>query len=153
MRRLTILLGMACSVSAMDPLATGAFARSHLERPPGKRPPEKLQSPSSSMAVTVQIISGNPVGYPNWLGPCEPNPLVSSSLIRYSCARSGNVAVKVYSVTGRKVATLVNRFHDPGTYSLWWDGTGDQGRLPSGVYLYRMVAGSSVKARRFVLLR
>ena len=153
MRRWTILLGLVCALGAVGPFATGAFATPPMDRTPGKRPPAKLKSPTSSMAVTVQIVSGNPVSYSSWLGPCTPNPLVSSSLIRYSCARPGNVAVNVYSVIGRKVATLVNRFHDPGTYSLWWDGTGDQGRLPSGVYLYRMVAGSFVKTRRFVLLR
>ena len=154
MRRLLILLWVLGSFSVTSTLATEVFARPP-ERPPVKPPKPKPLSQSTGLAVTVQVIPSAPINYATWLGPGEPNPFDSSTIIRYSCAKPGIVTVRVYSIQGRLVATLVNRFHSAGTYSLWWDGRGGggQGRLASGVYLCRMIAGTYAQSRRLVLVR
>ncbi len=60
----------------------------------------------------------------------------------------------VYDLVGQKAATLAQGRREAGTYSLTWDGRDDDGRdLASGVYLYRLQAGSQVETRKLLLLR
>ena len=150
-RRMILLLGVLGAASVAGTWAGEAFAKPPI-RPPVIHPKKAVPSQSAGLAVTVQVISSPPVTYANWLGPNAPNPFNGATIIRYNCAKPGNVSLKVYSIQGREVATLVNRFHNPGTYTLWCDGRGDHGRIASGVYLYRMVAASFVQSRRFILL-
>jgi len=50
---------------------------------------------------------------------------------------------------GRKVATLVNEMKIPGEYEVSFDASG----LSSGIYLYRLQAGSFFETRKMILLR
>ena len=63
--------------------------------------------------------------------------------------------MKVYSITGQKVAILANGFRERGAHVLGWDGRDDEGRLvASGVYVYRLRVGvMAEQTRRMVLLR
>lgn len=55
---------------------------------------------------------------------------------------------------GRQIATLVDRFHAPGTYRVLWDGTDDTGRaVSSGVYFSEMQSRSGREARKLLLLK
>lgn len=152
MRHLLIFIGILGSLSAATTPA-GAVPGKLGKRQPAIRAGAKPASPSSGVAVTVQVISSAPVSYATWLGLSAPNPFGSATIIRYTCAKPGNVSVKVYNILGQEVATLVNRYHNGGAYSLWWDGRGNHGMLTSGVYWYRMVAGAFVQSRRLILVR
>jgi hypothetical protein len=55
----------------------------------------------------------------------------------------------VYDVLGREVATLVNEVKEPGTYTVEFNASS----LASGVYFYRLQAGTYVETRKLVLLR
>ena len=55
----------------------------------------------------------------------------------------------VYDLLGREVAVLVNERKVPGTYEVAFDGN----RLASGVYIYRLRAGSFVQSRTMLLLK
>ena len=55
----------------------------------------------------------------------------------------------MFDVLGREVATLVDEPKDAGTHSVSWDAAG----LPSGVYYYRLEAGSFVETRKLVIIR
>ena len=55
----------------------------------------------------------------------------------------------VYDLTGREVARLVDEQRGAGDYSVLWDAA-DQ---PSGIYLYRLTAGSYTEVRKMVLLK
>jgi hypothetical protein len=57
--------------------------------------------------------------------------------------------VKVFDVLGRELATLVNEVKEPGTYTVQFNGS----NLASGVYFYRLQAGSYVDTKKLVLLR
>jgi serine protease len=59
------------------------------------------------------------------------------------------VTLKVFDLLGREVATLVDEQKSPGTYTVKWDASG----MSSGVYLYRLQAGSFVETRKLVVLR
>ncbi len=72
-----------------------------------------------------------------------------STTIRYGIQVPGFTSLKVYDVLGREVATLVNEVKQPGSYEVMWDATG----FASGLYLYRLTAGSFVQTKKLVLLR
>ncbi|MFH1194395.1 MAG: T9SS type A sorting domain-containing protein [bacterium] len=59
------------------------------------------------------------------------------------------VTLKIYDVLGNRVATLVNEKKEPGIYEVQFDGSG----LSSGVYIYKLRAGSFVKSRKLLLLK
>ena len=60
----------------------------------------------------------------------------------------------LHNIAGQRVATLAHGHREAGEYTLRWDGRDDDGKeLASGVYLYRLQAGSRVETRKLLLLR
>ncbi len=85
---------------------------------------------------------------------CSPNPCDGHVTIRYRVPNSSHIELAMYDVAGRKVRALVSRWLAPGTRLAKWDGKGDDGlRLPSGVYVCRLKAGSQTSSRNLTLLR
>jgi predicted GH43/DUF377 family glycosyl hydrolase len=83
-----------------------------------------------------------------------PNPLNPSTRIRYELNRECRVTLTVYDLQGRHVATLVDERQGPGTRYAAWNGRDAAGRpAATGVYLYRLQAGSHDETRRMVLLK
>ncbi len=78
-----------------------------------------------------------------------PNPFNPSTTIPFSVDRTSLVSLKIYDVLGREVATVVSEQLSPGRYSARWDASG----LPSGVYMYRLQAGSSTAVKSLLLVR
>ncbi len=78
-----------------------------------------------------------------------PNPFNPTTTIQFSIVSSEFTILRVYDVLGREVATLVNGVRRPGTYTVQFDAS----NLSSGVYLYRLEAGSFVQTRKLLLLR
>jgi len=78
-----------------------------------------------------------------------PNPFNPETNIKYQIADSRMVQLTVYDLLGREVAVLVNEQKAPGTYDVRFDGSG----LSSGVYLYRLSAGTFVETRKMVLVK
>lgn len=83
------------------------------------------------------------------LGQNYPNPFNPSSTIRYSLPQQAAVSLTVYNALGQFVAALVNETQPAGFHEIRFDAGG----LPSGIYFYRLKAGSLVQTRRLVLLR
>lgn len=83
-----------------------------------------------------------------------PNPFNPSTEIRFSVPNSANVRLDVYDVTGRVVANLVSESLNAGNHRVTWNGRGFNGELvSSGVYLYRITAGSFVATKKMVLMK
>ena len=59
------------------------------------------------------------------------------------------VSLKVFDLTGREVVTLVDGQRAKGIYTVRWDASG----YASGVYYYRMSAGTFHETRKLLLLR
>ncbi len=78
-----------------------------------------------------------------------PNPFNPATTIRYTVPQNGPVTIKLYDVTGREVATLVNEVKSVGSYDLKIDASG----LASGVYIYRMVAKDFVSVKKMSILK
>ncbi len=83
------------------------------------------------------------------LGQNYPNPFNPATKIDYTVAKAGPVSIRVYNTLGQEVATLINEYLAPGHYQ----ATFDAAHLASGVYIYKMTAGSYVESKRMLLLR
>ena len=85
-----------------------------------------------------------------------PNPFNPATTITYTVPLGSGerVALKVYSLRGQLIRTLVDTQKPAGSYTIFWDGTDETGRpVPSGAYLYRMKAGDFSQTRKMVLLK
>jgi DNA/RNA endonuclease YhcR with UshA esterase domain len=70
-----------------------------------------------------------------------PNPFNPTTTILYGIAAQSHVTVKVYSVLGQEIATLVNDVQGPSYYRALWNGKDSNGNMTSsGVYFYRITA-------------
>lgn len=78
-----------------------------------------------------------------------PNPFNPSTVIRFGIPVTSAVRLSVYDLLGREVRSLANDVRQPGTYEVRFDAAG----LSSGVYLYRLVAGTYVETRTMLLVR
>ena len=82
-----------------------------------------------------------------------PNPFNPSTRIQYSLEKAGMVSLKVYNLLGLEVATLVNGRQEAGSYTVPFGiNTGTFG-LSSGVYFYRLEAGSFVSTKKLILMK
>ena len=78
-----------------------------------------------------------------------PNPFNPSTLIEFQLHHAGEVSLKVYDVLGREVAVLANGTLNAGTYRVPFDGR----QFASGIYYYRLVAGSFIESKRMLLVK
>ncbi len=84
----------------------------------------------------------------------SPNPFNPQTTISYQLAKGGHVNIKIYSLIGQQVKTLVNETQAAGAYLLVWDGSNDSGQaVASGIYIYKLEAGSFAESRKMMLLR
>jgi hypothetical protein len=78
-----------------------------------------------------------------------PNPFNPSTNIKFELPKSSDVKLSVYDVLGREVSVLVNERRNAGVHEVKFDAAG----LSSGVYFYRMQAGSFVVTKKLLLIR
>ncbi|MFH0989486.1 MAG: T9SS type A sorting domain-containing protein [bacterium] len=77
-----------------------------------------------------------------------PNPFNPSTTIQYSLPKRSFVTLKVFNTLGQEVAVLVNEEKQDGLYQVQWSAN-----VPSGVYFYRLQAGSFNQTMKMLLLR
>ncbi len=78
-----------------------------------------------------------------------PNPFNPSTTIKFAIPQQAHVVLIVYDLMGRVVTTLIDEQLAPGEYTAAFDA----GSIASGMYLYRIKAGSHVTTRRMILLK
>ena len=78
-----------------------------------------------------------------------PNPFNPSTSIRYGLPTRSQVRLSVYNLLGQEVAVLVQAEQEAGYHDARFDAAG----LSSGIYLYRLTAGSYQEVRRLVLMK
>jgi hypothetical protein len=78
-----------------------------------------------------------------------PNPFNTRTKISYALAEVGHISLKIYDITGRLVATLVDRDQQPGQHVMTWDAS----EVPSGLYFCTLIAGDFVETRRMIIVK
>lgn len=78
-----------------------------------------------------------------------PNPFNPSTTIKYSIPETAFVNIKVYNLIGQEIAELVNEEMQTGNHEVTFDAV----NMPSGVYFYRIQAGSFVETRKMMLMK
>ena len=78
-----------------------------------------------------------------------PNPFNPTTVISYSIPQVTNVKLKVFDMLGREIATIVNKEQNAGVYNVQFNAA----NLSSGVYFYRIEAGSFVASKKLLLLK
>ena len=78
-----------------------------------------------------------------------PNPFNPATQIEYSLPVKGRVSLRVYNLLGMEVATLVEGEQAAGNYTATFEGA----KLASGVYFYRLQAGTMLLTRKMVLMK
>jgi hypothetical protein len=83
-----------------------------------------------------------------------PNPFDTFTEIAYELAVDGFVSLKIYSLNGELVRTLVDESQDAGHHTTKWDGRDDQGKqAASGSYFYQLESGGVIQTQKIFLLR
>ncbi|MCZ6702546.1 MAG: T9SS type A sorting domain-containing protein, partial [Ignavibacteria bacterium] len=78
-----------------------------------------------------------------------PNPFNPSTRIQYVISSRQIVSLKVYDVLGNEIAAVVNEEKPAGSYEVEFNATS----LPSGIYFYKLQAGSFVETKKMILLK
>jgi hypothetical protein len=78
-----------------------------------------------------------------------PNPFNLLTKIRYTVPRSSMIEIILFDVLGNEIQTLVNEEKPIGNYEVEFNATS----LPSGIYFYRLQAGSFVETKKMVLMK
>ncbi len=78
-----------------------------------------------------------------------PNPFNPSTTIKFSIPQASFVTLKIYDILGREVTSLVNEEKPAGNYNVEFRGS----NISSGVYFYRLQAGSFTETKKFILMR
>ncbi|MFA6469422.1 MAG: T9SS type A sorting domain-containing protein [Bacteroidota bacterium] len=78
-----------------------------------------------------------------------PNPFNPSTTIRYAIPMTSPVVITIYNMLGQEITTLVNKEQKPGNYEVKFDA----GRFASGIYIYRINAGSFNETKKMMLIK
>ncbi|MFQ5866268.1 MAG: FlgD immunoglobulin-like domain containing protein, partial [bacterium] len=83
-----------------------------------------------------------------------PNPFNSGTEIRFALPEAGHVRLTIYNVLGKEIRTLVDEDKKVGRYNVHWDGTDSKGNsVSSGIYIYRLEAGSFTDQKRMLFVK
>jgi hypothetical protein len=97
--------------------------------------------------TSVEDLPGVPLVYA--LEQNYPNPFNPLTKIEFSIPANSDVTLKIYSILGQEVATLVNESLKIGRHAVSFDAS----KYASGVYLYRITAGQFVSTKKMLLLK
>jgi hypothetical protein len=110
-----------------------------------------IDIPLIGSAKFVTSVAAQPAQVPSAivLHQNYPNPFNPSTTIRFDLATTGEVRLEVYTVTGQRIATLVDGIMPPGTHAIPFQARD----IASGVYYYRLITQAGSSVRSMVLLR
>ena len=78
-----------------------------------------------------------------------PNPFNPTTTINYSLPENAQVTLTVFDVLGREVTTLVNKEQESGIYNVKFDAS----KLNSGIYFYKLNAGTFSEVKKLILVK
>jgi pectinesterase len=106
-----------------------------------------IPNPELSLVSINEPVRKTPVSFE--LEQNYPNPFNPSTKIAYNLTKADLVNISVYNMLGQKVKTIVDKPMSAGRHVI----TFNAGRLPSGVYLYRIKSGEFIQVQKMTLLK
>jgi flagellar hook assembly protein FlgD len=83
-----------------------------------------------------------------------PNPFNPQTTIAYELPQTESVRLTVYDILGREVVRLIDQTQAAGYHEVVWNGLDAAGNsVSSGIYLYRLQAGSYSRVNKMILSR
>jgi hypothetical protein len=104
---------------------------------------------TSGIGTATPIETGDELPMTAELFQNYPNPFNPVTTISFDIPNTSDVSVKIYDLMGREVSTLVSRTLSAGHHEVRWDARENA----SGLYLYRLMAGSFVTSKTLTLLK
>lgn len=113
-----------------------------------KNPP--MPAEVAPYAIT-DVLPDESIGHPTVFALQQnyPNPFNPSTRISYSVPERVHVSLKIFNVLGQEIATLIDREQESGNYVALFETQ----KLPSGLYFYRLEAGSFKEVKKMILMR
>jgi hypothetical protein len=107
-----------------------------------------LELPLKNFAIGIKPISSEiPESFKLYQN--YPNPFNPVTNIKFQIAKSSNVKLIVFDISGKEATTLVNEYLQPGTYEADWDAE----KYASGVYFYRFITDNFSDTRKMILVK
>ena len=83
-----------------------------------------------------------------------PNPFNPTTTIAFDVAKSADVSLKLYNITGQEIRSLIDENLSAGQYQITWDGKNNVGQqVASGIYFYQIKAGQFSAIKKMILLK
>jgi carboxypeptidase T len=101
------------------------------------------------VGTPLAVIGSNTVPDRFSLEQNYPNPFNPNTQIKYALASDGLVKLTVYDILGKEIALLVNEKQTAGRYAIDFDGS----RFASGLYIYKIEAGSFTDVKKMMLVK
>jgi hypothetical protein len=102
---------------------------------------------TSGIITAIPEFGTTPVEYS--LSQNYPNPFNPVTQIDYQIPESGNVKISIFNALGKEVNVLVNESQNAGDHKIVWNAS----EFPSGVYIYKLEAGSFVSNKKMILIK
>ena len=93
--------------------------------------------------------------YQNYPNPFNPVTKIKFDIKAEFRSQESEVKLKIYDITGKEIARLVNEQLQPGSYEVTFDACqpGLGSNLPSGIYFYQLKAGEFIETKNMVLIK
>jgi len=111
---------------------------------------------STFVGIAPKVYSAKKVGKPvsYQLRENFPNPFNLITTITYQIPEENLVRMEIFNVSGQKIRDLVHRFEPAGSHLITWNGLDQHGKaVSSGVYYYRLSAGTYRETKKMILMR
>jgi Peptidase family C25/Propeptide_C25/Carboxypeptidase regulatory-like domain/Secretion system C-terminal sorting domain/Peptidase family C25, C terminal ig-like domain len=83
-----------------------------------------------------------------------PNPFNPTTVIKFGLSEAASVTLEVYNIKGEKVRTLINSGLEAKYHTVTWNGKDDSRKnVSSGVYFYKMKAGSYTSTKKMIMMK
>lgn len=103
-----------------------------------------LRRTTVGIQTITEVIPGEFKLYNNY-----PNPFNPETNIKFDLAKTGQVNLTIYDLTGKEVAVLVNNQLSAGVYNFNWNAIS----MPSGIYFYRLTTPDFTDTKRMILVK
>lgn len=120
---------------------------------PGSRLTSDGEEPRFLLTISGDVTTSTEttIGLPKAveLSQNYPNPFNPTTTIRYALPQTSAVTLEIFNMLGQKIVTIVNGQQASGSHTVSWNASG----LSSGIYYYRLSAGSTAITKTMTLIK